>query len=293
MTTTSAAPSTASSAPPRRRRPFRVGRLIKSIVLFVIGVLMIAPLVWMISTSLTEPIAAFELPPTWVPVPFSLQNFGDVVDLIPIGRQAVNSLIVTTISVTGSLITASLAAYAFSRIPFRGRDSVFVVLLAALMVPTQLTIIPIFIIMRKLELIDTLAALWIPALVNVFAIFFLRQYFNTIPRDLDEAARIDGAGHLRILFQILLPLAGPALSALAILGFEASWNNYFGPLIFLNSPEKMTLPVGLVSLSAGQGGGPAVVVFAGITLVVVPILIVFLFFQRQFVESVASVGIRG
>lgn len=292
MTTTSAAPPTAG-APPHRRRPFRLGRLIKGIVLFVIGVLMIAPLVWMISTSLTEPIAAFDLPPTWVPVPFSLQNFGDVVDLIPIGRQAVNSLIVTTISVAGSLVTASLAAYAFSRIPFRGRDSVFVVLLAALMVPTQLTIIPIFIIMRKLELIDTLAALWIPALVNVFAIFFLRQYFNTIPRDLDEAARIDGAGHLRILFQILLPLAGPALSALAILGFEASWNNYFGPLIFLNSPEKMTLPVGLVSLSAGQGGGPAVVVFAGITLVVVPILIVFLFFQRQFVESVASVGIRG
>ena len=294
MTTTSVSASAlAPGAVSRRRRPFRIGRLIKNIVLFVIGVLMIAPLVWMISTSLTEPIAAFDLPPNWIPVPFSLQNFADVVDLIPIGQQALNSLIVTTISVVGSLLTASLAAYAFSRIQFRGRDSIFVVLLAALMVPTQLTIIPIFIIMRKLELIDTLAALWIPALVNVFAIFFLRQYFNTIPRDLDEAARIDGAGHLRILFQILLPLAGPALSALAILGFEASWNNYFGPLIFLSSPEKMTLPVGLVSLSAGQGGGPAVVVFAGITLVVVPILIVFLFFQRQFVESVASVGIRG
>lgn len=294
MTATSVSPPAASpSAVPRRRRTVRVGRLIKSLVLFVIGVLMIAPLVWMITTSLTEPIAAFDLPPTWVPVPFSLQNFGDVVDLIPIGQQALNSLIVTTISVVGSLLTASLAAYAFSRISFRGRDTVFVVLLAALMVPTQLTIIPIFIIMRKLELIDTLAALWIPALVNVFAIFFLRQYFNTIPRDLDEAARIDGAGHLRILFQIMLPLAGPALSALAILGFEASWNNYFGPLIFLNSPEKMTLPVGLVSLSAGQGGGPAVVVFAGITMVVLPILIVFLVFQRTFVESVASVGIRG
>jgi len=284
---------TAPATHARRRRPFRVGRLIKSIVLFVIGILMIAPLVWMIVTSLTEPIAAFALPPRWVPIPFSLQNFGDVVDLIPIGQQAVNSLIVTTISVVGSLLTASLAAYAFSRIPFRGRDSIFVVLLAALMVPTQLTIIPIFIIMRKLELVDTLAALWIPALVNVFAIFFLRQYFNTIPRDLDEAARIDGAGHLRILFQIMLPLAGPALSALAILGFEASWNNYFGPLIFLTSPEKMTLPIGLVSLSAGQGGGPAVVVFAGITMVVLPILVVFLIFQRAFVESVASVGIRG
>lgn len=293
MTSISTEPSIAGHDVPRRRRPFRVGRLIKSVVLFVIGVLMIAPLVWMIVTSLTEPIEAFGLPPRWVPIPFSLQNFADVVDLIPIGQQALNSLIVTTISVAGSLLTASLAAYAFSRIPFPGRDSIFVVLLAALMVPTQLTIIPIFIIMRKLELIDTLAALWIPALVNVFAIFFLRQYFNTIPRDLDEAALIDGAGHLRILFQIMLPLAGPALSALAILGFEASWNNYFGPLIFLTSPEKMTLPIGLVSLSAGQGGGPAVVVFAGITMVVLPILVVFLIFQRAFVESVASVGIRG
>ncbi len=277
----------------RRHHPFRVGRLVKSIVLFVIAVLMIAPLVWLISTSLTEPIDAFTLPPRWIPIPFSLQNFGDVVDLIPIGRMFMNSIIVTVISVAGSLFTACLAAYAFSRLPFRGRDSIFIVLLAALMVPTQLTIIPIFIIMRKLELIDTLAALWIPALVNVFAIFFLRQYFNTIPRDLDEAARIDGAGHLRILFQIMVPLAGPAISALAILGFEASWNNYFGPLIFLSSPEKMTLPIGLVSLSAGQGGGPAVVVFAGITMVVLPILIVFLIFQRTFVESVASVGIRG
>jgi multiple sugar transport system permease protein len=285
--------TTRPAAPARRKRPFRLGRLIKSVVLFVVGVLMIAPLVWLITTSLTEPIEAFTLPPRWVPIPFSLQNFVDVADLIPIGQQFVNSLIVTVISVVGSLFTASLAAYAFSRIPFRGRDSVFVLLLAALMVPTQLTIIPIFIIMRRLELIDTLAALWIPALVNVFAIFFLRQYFNSIPRELDEAARIDGAGHLRILFQILVPLSGPALSALAILGFEASWNNYFGPLIFLSSPEKMTLPIGLVSLSAGQGGGPAVVVFAGITIVVLPILVVFLVFQRTFVESVASVGIRG
>lgn len=278
---------------PHRKRPFRPARLVISLVLLIMGVLMIAPLIWLITTSLTEPTEAFALPPRWVPVPFSLENFTYVVDLIPIGRMALNSLLVSVISVVGSLLTASLAAYGFSRIKFRGRDQIFLVLLTALMVPGQLTIIPIFILMRRLELIDNLAALWLPALINVFAIFFLRQYFNTIPRDLDEAARIDGAGHLRILFQIMLPLAGPALSALAILGFEASWNNYFGPLIFLTSPEKMTLPIGLVSLSAGQGGGPAAVVFAGITMVVVPMLIVFLVFQRAFVESVASVGIRG
>lgn len=276
-----------------RKRPVRPGQLMVNLVLLVFGLLMAAPLVWLITTSLTEPREAFRLPPRWAPIPFSLQNFTDVFDLIPLGRMALNSLIVTSITVGGSLLTASLAAYAFSRIPFRGRDGIFLVLLSALMVPVQLTVIPVFVLMRNLGLIDHLVALWLPALINVFAIFFLRQYFNTIPRDLDEAARIDGAGHLRILFQIMIPLAGPALSALAILGFEASWNNYFGPLIFLTSPEKMTLPVGLVSLSAGQGGGPAVVVFAGITLVVLPMLIVFIAFQRAFVESIASVGIRG
>jgi len=281
------------ATPARRRRPFRPARLVISLVLFVIGVLMIAPLVWMISTSLIEPTAAFALPPQWLPIPFSTQNFADVVDLIPVGQMALNSVVVSLISVVGSLLTACLAAYAFSRISFRGRDQVFLVMLSALMIPGQLIIIPVFVMMRKLELIDTLVALWLPALINVFAIFFLRQYFNTIPRELDEAARIDGAGHLRILFQIMVPLAGPALSALAILGFESSWNQYFGPLIFLTSPEKMTLPIGLVTLSAGQGGGAAAVVFAGIAVVVVPMLVVFLVFQRAFVESVASVGIRG
>ncbi|SEQ87755.1 carbohydrate ABC transporter permease [Microlunatus flavus] len=294
MTTVTTTPATTSRpAPEHRRRPFRVGRLVKSLLLLVLGVLMLAPLVWLISTSLIEPSEAFQLPPAWIPHPFSLQNFRDVVDLIPIARMALNSLVVTLISVGGSLLVASLAAYAFSRLPFPGREPLFVLLLAALMVPVQLTVIPIFILMRRLQLIDHLASLWLPALINVFAIFFLRQYFNTIPRDLDEAARIDGAGHFRVLFQILVPLAGPALSALTILGFEASWNNYFGPLIFLSTPENMTLPIGLVSLSAGQGGGPAAVVFAGITLVVAPVLIVFLVFQRAFVESVASVGIRG
>jgi multiple sugar transport system permease protein len=262
------------------------------VVLLAIGVLMLAPLAWMISTAFTAPIEAFRLPPNWLPIPFSLQNVEEVNGLIPFWRMALNSVLVSVISVCGSLLVAVLAAYAFSRIRFRGSRGIFVLLLAALMVPAQLTVIPVFILMRNVGLVDNLAALWLPALINVFAIFFLRQYFDSIPRELDEAARIDGAGHLRILFGILVPLSGPALSALAILGFEASWNNYFGPLIFLTSPQNMTLPIGLVSLSSGLGGPPAVV-FAAITLVVVPILVLFLLFQRTIVESIASVGIRG
>jgi len=185
-----------------------------------------------------------------------------------------------------------LAGYAFSRLRFRGREAILVVMLSALMVPVQTTIIPVFVEMRTLGLVDHLASVILPALINVFAIFFFRQYFNTIPRELDEAARIDGAGHLWILFRVIVPLSGPALSAMTILTFEASWNNYFGPLIFLSTPQRMTLPIGLVTLQAGQGGS-SVVVFAAITAVVVPVLLVFVLLQRSFVASIASSGLRG
>jgi ABC-type glycerol-3-phosphate transport system permease component len=282
-------------APSARRRPRRIstGNLVLDIVLVAIGLVMVSPLVWLVVQSLTDAPAAFALPPNWLPIPFSAQNFGDVFGLIPFGRMFLNSLIVSTLVTVGSLITSVLAAYAFSRLSFPGRDRIFVAILSALMVPVQLTIIPVFILMRTLHLVDTLAALIIPGLVNVFAIFFLRQYFNSIPRELDEAARIDGAGHLWILFRMLVPLSGPAISALVILNFQAAWNDYFGPLIFISSQDNMTLPIGLVTLQAGQGGGPAVVVFAAVTMVVVPVLVLFLIFQRAFIASIAQSGIRG
>ncbi|PZF80878.1 carbohydrate ABC transporter permease [Jiangella anatolica] len=277
----------------RRRRRRRPGAIAFDVLVLVVGLLMAAPLVWLFAASATEPGEAFTLPPKWLPSPFSTENYSRVLELMPFGRMALNSLIVAVISVGGSLLVAVLAAYAFSRLSFTGRDKMLVVMLSALMVPAQLTIIPVFVLMRNLNLVDTLTSLWLPALINVFAIFFLRQYFNSIPRELDEAARIDGAGHLWILFRMLVPLSGPALSALAILGFQASWNNYFGPLIFISSPEKMTLPLGLVTLQSGQGGAPAAVVFAAIAMVVAPVLVLFLAFQRNFVASVATAGLRG
>lgn len=280
----------ASKATNRRR--WSAGQLVLRLVLLVVAVVMIAPLVWLIVQSLTEETSAFSTPPNWFPNPATTENFAAVDDLVPFWKMALNSLVVALISTVGSILVSVLAAYGFSRLPFRGRDRVFALMLAALMIPAQMTVIPVFVLMRKLQLIDTLTALWLPALVNVFAIFFFRQYFNTIPRDLDEAARIDGAGHLWILFRMILPLSGPAIAAMAILVFEASWNSYFAPLIFLSSPERMTLPVGLVTLQAGQGGS-SVVVFAAITAVVVPALVVFLLFQRAFVASIASAGIRG
>lgn len=274
------------------RRQTRFGARLIDLLLLVLAILMVAPLVWLIVTSLTRSDSAFKVPPSWLPVPFSVKAYTQVPDLIPFGRMALNSLTVAVIATVGSLLFSSLAAYGFSRIDFRGKQLIFVGMLSSLMVPAQLTIIPVFVLMRNVGLVDNIAALWLPALINVFQIFFLRQYFNSIPRELDEAAKIDGASHFWILSRIIIPLSGPALSALAILSFEASWNNYFAPLIFLNSPEHMTLPVGLVTLQSSQGGGPAVVVFAAITLVVLPVLVVFLLFQRTFVASIASTGIK-
>lgn len=293
MTETLQPAASAASPAKHKHRRHSTGSVILDVILVIIGLVMVSPLVWLISTSLTDGASAFQLPPTWIPVPFTLDNFAQIFPLVPFAQMALNSLIVATIVTFGSIFTSVLAAYAFSRLTFPGRRWMFVAMLTALMVPAQLTIIPVFIIMRNLHLVDTLTALWLPALVNVFAIFFLRQYFNSIPRDLDDAAKLDGAGHFWILFRMLVPLSGPALSALVILNFQASWNDYFNPLIFISSQQNMTLPIGLVTLQAGQGGGPAVVVFAAVTLVVLPVLVLFLIFQRNFIASIASSGIRG
>lgn len=277
----------------KKHAPVTLGRVLLNITLVVFGGLMLMPLYWLIVQSLTVQGFAFSVPPRWIPSPFTLSNFADVLKYMPFFQQFGNSLLLAAVSTAGSLVVSVLAGYAFARIDFRGSRVLLVTMLAALMVPAQLVIIPIFIMMRTLGLVDTLASLWLPALINVFQIFFLSQYFKSIPRELDEAARIDGAGHFWILFRMLVPLSGPAIAALAILGFEASWNGYFGPLIFLSSPGNMTLPLGLVTLQNGFGAAPTVIVFAAITMVVAPLLVVFLAFQRQIVSSIASTGLKG
>lgn len=263
------------------------------LLLVVLGIVMVVPLVWLIVTSVTPKLEAFTVPPNWTPWPITFENFAQIPELIPFGRMLLNSLTISAIATLGALTTSTLAAYAFSRLRFTGRDRVFGILLGSMMVPSQLTVIPLFIIMRRLGLVDNIAAVWLPLLINVFGIFFLRQYFKSIPMELDEAARVDGAGHFWILFRMIVPLAKPALSALAILVLEASWNGFFWPLIFLNSPENMTLPVGLMSLLSSRGGGPIVVVFAAITAIVLPLLIVFIIFQRTFINSIATSGLKG
>lgn len=264
-----------------------------NLLLILIGLCMLAPFYWALVTSVLPTADAFALPPKWLPTHLTLDNYREVFTLIPFGKLVLNSLKISTIITVGAVGTSTLAAYAFARLRFPGRDALFLLLLSALMVPQQVTVIPTFILIRSLGLLDTHEAVYLPATINVLGIFLLRQFFLSIPRELEDSARLDGAGHLRVLWQIIMPLSGPALSALAIFVFQAAWNDFFWPNLFLSSPERMTLPVGLVALKGSYGGGSAVVLFAALSMVVVPILVLFLFTQRALTESIAMTGMKG
>ncbi len=270
----------------------QVGGWLLNIFLVLLGILLFMPFYWILVTSVLPPDIAYSLPPKWFPTHITFDNFRQVFALIPFGLLVLNSIKISVIITLGGVITSTLAAYAFARLQFPGRGILFVTLLAALMVPAQVTAIPTFVLVRVLGLLDTHEAVYLPALVNVLGIFLLRQFFLTIPKELDEAAKMDGAGHLRILFQIYVPLSWPSLSALAIVIFQAAWNDFFWPNLFLSSPEKMTLPVGLVALQGLYGSGSPAVMFAAITMILLPILILFIFTQRALTESLATTGLK-
>ena len=277
---------------PARKLAGSLGHWGLNLVMLLVCLIMIIPFYWVIVTAFVPQLEAFGKPPDWTPTHWTLDNVRRVFDEIPFWRMFFNSLKISLIVTIGSCVTSTMAAYAFARLRFPGRDLLFVVFLAALMVPGQVTIIPTFILMRHFGLINNQAAVWLPGLINVFGIFLLRQYFLRTPRDLEEAARLDGAGHMRVMFQIALPLASPAIAALAVLTFTASWNQFLEPNLFLNTPDKLTLPVGLVKLSGMFRGSP-ITLFAGITMVLIPVLIVFILAQRRLTDSIALTGMRG
>jgi multiple sugar transport system permease protein len=294
MSSLASRPRSASGTVAGGRRPGAVaGRWTLNITLLALGVVMFSPFYWMALNSVLPTSLAFALPPLWLPEAVTFDHFGKVFELIPFGMFVLNSLKITAIVTFGVLVTSTLAAYAFARLRFPGRDLLFLILLASLMVPGQVTVVPTFIVLRTLDLVDTHEAVYLPQLINVLGIFLLRQWFLTLPRDLEDAARIDGAGHLRILRNVVVPLSGPPLAALAIFVSQQAWNDFFWPNIMLSSPEKMTLPVGLVYLQGQYSTGSPVVIFAAISLVVVPVLVLFLFAQRPITQSLALTGLRG
>lgn len=251
----------------------------------------VGPFAWMVATAFKLPADQFSR--SLIPSPATLANFSQLWDKLPFTRLILNSLGIAVLSTLGQLITCAMAGFVFAVVKFRGREALFLCLLATLMIPPQVTLVPNFILFRWLGLVGTQAPLWLPAFWGgAFGTFLLRQFFRTIPIDLAEAARVDGASLGRIFWGIYLPLARPALAALAVFTFLASWNDLLGPLIYLPADlEKTTITVGL-ALFQTQYSGRWTVMMAGALVSILPVITLFFVAQRQFIEGIALSGVR-
>ncbi|MEW6227884.1 MAG: carbohydrate ABC transporter permease [Bacillota bacterium] len=278
------------------RRPYRVFQSGMEIGFFVViacgAVVMMLPFLWMICTSFKDLGQAFTYPPRWIPSPPTLQNFKEVWRLMPFGRYLFNSTYIATTSTLAEMLTASLAAFAFARMRWRGRDVLFLLYLASLMVPGQVTLIPKFIMMRHAGLVDTYTGLILPGCFSAFGTFLLRQFFLTIPRELDEAAMIDGAGWLGIWGKIAIPLSKPALATLGLLSFMGSWNSFLWPLVMVARPEMRTLSLAIRGFSS-EYGTYWTQMMAASTIALLPIIILYLTCQKYFVRGITTSGFGG
>ncbi|MFF5142262.1 carbohydrate ABC transporter permease [Streptomyces sp. NPDC013157] len=280
-----------AAATPRRRRP-HITSVLSVTVLTVAAVLIVAPLVWALSTSLRTPATSFDQPPQWIPTHPIWSNYQAVFQQVPLGTFFLNSTLVTGLIVIGQLITSTMSGYAFAMVRFRGNKALFAVILATMMVPLQTTIIPVFLIIKYLGLTDTSMALVLPAVGGAFGTFLMRQYFLQMPRELGEAARVDGASHFQVFARIYAPMARAPMATLAVLTFSAYWNEFFRPLIFLQSTDKFTLPLGLVSLQGTLGTGSISIVLAGVVIALIPSVLIFVAAQRYFVEGIVAGSFR-
>ncbi len=252
---------------------------------------MLLPVAWVVLTSLEPPSEQFLLPPVWFPSHLTLTSYRSLFAAAPFLLNLINSVVVSASVIVGSATVCVLAAYAFARLEFRGREVLFTLFLVGLTLPTQVSAVPEFIEIRYMHLLNNQASLVVPALIQVLGIFLLRQHFRTIPRDLDDSARVDGAGHLRIIRHVIVPLSWPAISAVMIITGQYIWNDFFWPNLFINSPSRMTAPLALVSVQAQQGGGQIGAVFAGLSILCVPVVIAFVIFQRRLMEGFGYRGI--
>lgn len=273
----------------------RLGNIIVGIVLSIGGIIMIAPLLWTLSTSLKTREGVFALPPQWIPDPFVWENYVRIWTAGPLLSGIKNSLIVAgTVTIVGTIFSA-LAAYAFAkmRVPFR--DGFFLILLSGLMIPYPTLMIPQFVMFSQWGWVDTLLPLIVPGIFgNIMMIFFLRQYLTSVPDSMLEAAKIDGAGYLQTFGRMVVPLIRPAIAAQFILWFMAIWNDYLAPIIYLNTPEKQTLQLVIASFNAQyaiQTDYPLIMAASFVALI--PVLLIFLIFQRQIIESIALTGSKG
>jgi len=289
----------AAQPPLSARKATRVSPILARIALYLVLVLLSVtfalPLLWMLSTSLKTDPQVYRVPPIWIPNPMRFLNYADVWTRRPFGLWFVNTMRYCIPSTIGVLLSSVLVAYSFSRIPWGGRKILFFLCIATMMIPFQVQMIPLYIIFRNLQWINSYKPLVIPTFFgNAYYIFLLRQFFLTIPQDLSDAARVDGCTELGILWRIILPLSKPVLAVVALFQFMGAWNNYLGPLIYLNEETKFPLALGLQSMrSSFQEALVWPYLMAASTLIVAPMIITFFFTQRTFVEGITLTGVKG
>lgn len=277
------------------QRELRI-RKIKHFALYftmtLLALAMLVPFFWMISTSLKDAGRIFQFPPRWIPDTIKWSNYAKVWEVIPFGKFALNSLLLALCVTCGQVFTSAFAAYSFARLNWPGRDKVFLTYLATMMVPSAVTMIPLFLLLRWLGWIDTYKAVIVPAMFSAYGTFMLRQFFMGLPRDLEDAARIDGCSLWAVFWNVTLPLSKPALATLAIFTFLGNWRNFQWPLIVLQTTEKQTLPVGLAYFR-GQYHTDWNLLMAGSLMSIIPLVIVFVIGQRFFVKGIQLGGVKG
>jgi multiple sugar transport system permease protein len=262
------------------------------------SIVMLVPLAWMLLTSLKTFDEVIASPPVWLPRKPMWGNYAEALTTFDFSRYLFNSLLICIATIAGTLVSCSLAAYAFACLETRGRNVIFALLLSTMMLPAQVTVIPLFKLFASIGWINTFLPLIVPSWLatNVFAIFLLRQFFLAVPRDYIEAARLDGASELRILWSIFVPLSKPVLLTVTVFTFIGSWNDLWGPLIYLHDDAKFTLPIGLLNFIGTSGranGSPWNLVMAVSTVMMVPIVVLFFLAQKRFIEGIATSGVKG
>lgn len=272
----------------------KIGRIASYLLLVVGAAVVSVPFVWTVGTALKSPAQVYLMPPKWIPDPFVWTNFARAWTVLPFMTFLRNTVFITGMCLIGQLASASLVAYGFARFKFSGRNALFYMLLGTMMLPSQVTMIPTFLIWRGFRLVDTFWPLIIPAYFGggAFTVFLLRQFFMTIPRDLDEAAMMDGCSYFGIWWRIILPLSKPALTTVVIFSFIHHWDEFMGPLIYLHSMEKYTVSIGL-RMFQDMYGGQLELLMAASLIHIIPCIILFLTAQRYFIRGIVLSGIKG
>lgn len=261
--------------------------------LILLSLVFLVPLLWLITSSLKTDAQILRFPPEWIPSPVTLKNYPGGLTFIPFWRQLGNTLIISSLTVLGTLLSCSLVAYGLARVRWRGRNVLFAILLGTMMLPFQVTMVPVFVMFARIGWVDTFWPLIVPHFLgSAFYIFLMRQFFLTIPLELTEAARIDGCSEWDIYRRIVLPLSKPVLATVGLFSFMASWNDYLGPLIYLADESRYTLSLGLASFSSQYGSYPGMLM-AVTVVITVPIIVIFFFAQRTFIQGITLTGIKG